>query len=139
MNDTDANARLAAARRAQERVRRSGRWPKWMYIGYAVAGFVYITVCGLDVPDPVFWAAFAFWIGAVVVLTAFAMSRRVVPRPYETLFPRVVAVWFGAWMIVFIVGAIFFKDNLAWWLPGAVVTSAIMLGGGWLDARAARQ
>ena len=136
MNEIDA--RLAAAERARERVRRRSRWPKWMYIGYAAAGFVYITINGLPVPDGVFWGAFALWIAVAAVLTVFAMSRRVVPRPYETLFPRVVAVWVAAWMIVFIAGAIFFKHNLAWWLPGAVVTSGIMLVGGWLDARSAR-
>jgi len=139
MNDIDANDRLDAAARAQERVRRRSRWPRWMYVGYAAAGFVYITVCGLDVSDTVFNAAFALWIVAAAGLTVFAMTRRVVPRPYQTLFPRVVGVWVTAWMIVFIAGAIFFKHNLAWWLPGAFVTSAIMLAGGWLDARAARR
>lgn len=137
MNDIDANDHLAAAGRAQERVRRSSRWPRWMYIGYAVAGFVYVSVSGLPVSDTVFNIAFGVWIISVAGLTLFAMRQRVVPRSYETIFPLTVAVWFAAWMIVFIVGAIFFKHNPAWWFPGAVVTSAIMLTGGWLDARRA--
>lgn len=139
MNEMDAHDRLAAAERAQRRVQQSSRWPKWLYIGYAIAGFVYITVSGLDVSDTVFNAAFAFWVIAAAVLTLFAMRQRVVPRGYQAVFPRTVAVWFAAWMVVFIVGALFFRHNLAWWLPGAVVTSAIMLTGGWLDARAARR
>lgn len=139
MYDVNANENLAAAERARERVRRRSRWPRWLYVGYAVAGFVYITVCGLPVAKGVFWAAFAFWIAAVCGLTIFAMSRRVEPRGYSRRFGIAVAVWFPVWMIIFIVGSIYFEHDLAWWLPGAVVNSAIMLGAGALDARAARR
>lgn len=139
MNEMDARDRLAAAEQAQQRVQHSSRWPKWLYIGYAIAGFIYITVCGFEVSDTVFNAAFAIWVLTVAGLTLYAMRQRVVPRSYQTVFPRTVAVWFVAWIAVFTVGVLFFKHNPAWWIPGAVVTSAIMLGGGWLDARAARR
>lgn len=139
MSEIDANERLAAAERAGERVRRRSRWPRWLYIGYAIAGFVYITTCGLRVSEGVFFAAFAFWIAAACGLTIFAMSRRVEPRGYGIRFAVTVAVWFFAWTIVLTLGAIFFKHNLAWYVPGALVTSGIMLAGGWLDARAARR
>lgn len=139
MTDMGASERLAAAERARERVRRGGRWPRWLYIGYAVAGFVYITICGLPVANGVFWAALAFWIAAVCGLTVFAMTRPVEPRGYGRRFTIAVAIWFPVWMAVFIVGTAFFRHNLAWWLPGAVVNSAIMLVAGVLDARAARR
>lgn len=139
MNETDANDRLAAAERARERVRRSTRWPQWLYIGYAIAGFIYITACGLDIGRAVFWSAFAVWIGAAAGLTIYALRQRVEPRGHRARFNRIVAVWFVVWMTVFIAGGLFFKDVLAWWLSGAAVSSAIMLFGAWLDAREARR
>lgn len=139
MNDTDANDRLAAAERARERVRRSSRWPRWLYIGYAVAGFVYITICGLDVPKGVFWTAFAVWMVAAALLTIYAMRQPVEPHGHRRRFSVTVAIWFLAWMAVFIAGFVFFPHVVAWWVGGAVVTSAIMLAGAWLDAREARR
>lgn len=139
MNAMDAGDHLAAAERARQRVRHNSRWPRWLYIGYAIAGFIYITVCGLPVPKGVFWAAFAVWIGAAVGLTVFAVRQRVEPRGHARRFTTVVAVSLIAWMTVFIVGTLFFAHNPAWWIPGAVVYAAIMLAGAWSDARKARR
>ncbi|HEY3682588.1 MAG TPA: hypothetical protein VGL93_06090 [Streptosporangiaceae bacterium] len=139
MNDMDAGDRLSDAQRMAARVHRRSRWTVRVYAAIGTAGVIYITICGFEVPNLVFQAAFVLWIGTVCAATIYAKRQPVEPRGYRRRFNRTVAVWFVVWMVVFIVGFAFFRHQPAWWVGGGVVSALIMYGGAYREIREARR
>lgn len=130
-----AQDRLAAADRVQGAVRRHTKWyVRYLTLfGFATIGAV--TAAGF-VTGPVSSAVFAVVWGAFVVGVSvwggrFGATRRG--------FARMHATWLIAWLVLYAAvlfgGIAWFPHQLAWFLPGGIVTSLPCFVTAYLEAR----
>ena len=138
MNDFtsgDAQARLDDADRLQEAVRRRAKWYVRYLVAFGVATIVAVTAAGF-VNGPVSGTVFALVWGAFVVGVSvwgarFGASRRGFQRTHLTW----LACWLALYMVVLFGGLAWFPHQLAWFLPGGVVTSLPCFVTAYLEAR----
>jgi hypothetical protein len=76
------------------------------------------------------------WSAAIGMIVSYGASRRLVRR--RGRFARHAVIW-TAWALIYgtalAVGVAFFRGQLAYWLPMAVVVSAPLLLGAWWASR----
>jgi len=131
----DAQSRLADADRVQEAVRRRTKWYVRYLVAFGIATIIAVTAAGF-VRGPVSGAVFAVVWGAFVVAASvwgnrFGATRRGFQRTHLTW----LAVWLALYMVVLFGGIAWFPHQLAWFLPGGVVTSLPCFVTAFLEAR----
>jgi hypothetical protein len=119
----DALAHLAQAEKMQQAVRRQAKWYARYLVLFGVATIPAVTAAGF-IQGPVSGLAFALvWCVFVFAVTLWSQRFGVNRRG----FGRVHAIWLVSWLVcymaVLFIGVALFPHNLAWFLPGAVVTS----------------
>lgn len=138
MNGIDADGHLAAAERAQERVRRGSRWAIWHYIAHAVIGYCYLAAFGVvgtshegRAAPGIIMSAFA----AYLVVAGLISRKRVTPRGFNVRLAAIFVAWTFAVVFVMIIGAVFFLHTPAFWLAAPALPSAVMILGAVLEYR----
>ena len=131
----DAQARLADADRLGETVRRRARWYVRYLIAFGAATIVAVTAAGF-VDGPISSTVFTIVWGAFVVAASvwgarFGATRRGFHRVHLTW----LAIWLALYMVVLFGGIARFPHELAWFLPGGVVTSLPCFVTAYLEAR----
>jgi hypothetical protein len=135
VNGPDALAHLAQAEKMQQAVRRQSQWYARYLVIFGIATIPVVTAAGF-IEGPVSALTFALvWCVFVFVISMwsrrFGASRRG--------FARVHAIWLFTWMLcymaVLFIGVALFPRDLAWFLPGAVVTSIPCFVTAYLEAR----
>lgn len=130
-----AQARLADADRVREAVRRHSKWYVRYLIAYGVATIGATTAAGF-VHGPVSGTVFAVvWVafvsGSAIWARRFGATRRGFTRMHMTW----MGFWLATYLIVLFLGVAFFPHNLAWFLPGGILTSVPCFVAAYLEAR----
>ncbi|GGX72248.1 hypothetical protein [Streptomyces hiroshimensis] len=132
---TAAATALARAQALDSTVRSGSRWfvrYQWLF-GCAAA--VAVLACGL-IDGPAGAIVFAvLWVAAVTTLAVWAnrqpVSRHGLGRRHHVM----IAAWGLLHAAVITPGTIWFRGDLAWWVPGAVVVALPGLVGAWREGR----
>lgn len=122
-DELDPAGRLAQADRIQHTVRRQAKW-------YAR----YLTIFGIVTIPVVTWAGFltgplmagmftVVWGGFVVGISVWGNRFGVTRRGFQRTHFTWLASWFAVYCAVLFPGMAWFPGELAWWLPGGILTS----------------
>jgi len=119
----DAQARLADADRLQAAVEHRAKWYVRYLVAFGIATIAAVTAAGY-VNGPVSAVVFAVVWGAFVISASvwgsrFGATRRGFARTHLTW----LACWLGLYLVVLFGGIAWFPHQLAWFLPGGVVTA----------------
>lgn len=138
MTSDDADARLAEAARLTATVRRNSRWTVWTYITTGTLGFA-VAPLFAHPGRPVYWLGIGVWMALIAAAQAIFRRRPVEHRSYQARYNLFMRIWFVTWLILCVIGSMYFRGDLAYWLPAGGVTALIMYTGAALEFRATRQ
>ncbi|HEX3607132.1 MAG TPA: hypothetical protein VH134_14515 [Candidatus Dormibacteraeota bacterium] len=133
----EARAGLEEAARARRAVQSGERRYWFAYLGSAgIAILILFPLIGLLPVGGGSGAVTTAWSAAIGMIVSYGASRRLVRR--RGRFARHAVIW-ATWALVYgtalAVGVAFFRGQLAYWLPMAVVVSAPLLLGAWWASR----
>lgn len=131
----DVQASLAEAERVTEAVQRGSRWHA-RYL--AAMGLVFF---GITMSLPYLGGLRSIYVFLAAVLAAslalwvYAQRQPVTPRTYRYGENRILPYWAALYVPLALVGIFFFEQQLAYWVPTALVTGTPWFVGAWLESR----
>ncbi|MFC4563986.1 hypothetical protein ACFO4E_19160 [Nocardiopsis mangrovi] len=135
MNRDQAQQALATAEAAGGTAARGGRWYAGFSVAYAAISVGLTLTVGLAPSLWVIGGATAVSLAAIGALTVYALRRPVAPRRYAALHLCSMVAWGAIYMVVLMGGTGGFKGDLAWWVPGALLTAVPPLVAAAVSAR----
>ncbi|MFF2654504.1 hypothetical protein [Streptomyces sp. NPDC058045] len=138
MNEMDPAAALAQAQQLKTSVDRRSHWVVRYQLAYGTVSFAMVLTLGLLRGPLGVGLSMGLWMSAILVLSVYAARQPVAHRGMAATHGVMIGVWAVLYGIVLGFGVAFFRGELVWWLPGAVLVALPGFGAAWVTARRVR-
>lgn len=114
---------LEQARAMDAKVRPMGRWYALYGIGFGLTSMVLLLIIGISASTTGVAVGMVFYGVALTALITYNVTRPVKPLGLDKLHNWSMAVWTPLYCVAAVAGAIFFRGELLWWVPMAVLSA----------------
>ncbi|GAA3006303.1 hypothetical protein [Streptosporangium longisporum] len=126
---------LARAEELETVVRDRSRWYVHYLVVFGTSICALVLVLGFTTSVPPKMVATGLWLALIAVITVHAVRQPVIRRGFGVRHTVMIGTTFALYGVVLLAGSAWFRNEPAWWVPGAVLTSLPSLVGAYLEAR----
>lgn len=123
MRREEAQDALEQARALDAKVRPMGRWYTLYGIGFGLTSMVLLLIIGVSGSVAGVAVGLVFYGIALTALIVYNMTRPVKPLGLDRLHNWSMAVWTPFYCVAVVVGSVYFRGELLWWVPMAVLSA----------------
>ena len=114
---------LEQAEALDAKIRPRGRWYAVYGFGFGLTSMTTLLVIGITNSLTGLFVGIAFYLVLLAVLSVYSHVQPVQPLDYHRLHNWGIGVWTPVYVTAVVVGSIFLRGELLWWVPMAVLTA----------------